>query len=167
MKKLSPQLQLFVREYCVDFQAARSARACGITKQSSSQRASEWLALPEIQDAIQKTINGQLERADWTADDIRREYQRMLEADRRGMYDENGTALLPNELNADLAACLEGFKMGRNGPEYKFTGRKSLLRDLGEMHAMFKQVIETNGTLDVALSDDERETIHKQLDSGY
>lgn len=103
------RLEVFVREYLVDFNGARAARAAGASARSARVQASEWLARPEVQQLIQAQVDARKERLVVEADEVAQRYWALATAD-------------PNELIEMRRVCCR-FCYGK-GHHYQFTARE-------------------------------------------
>ncbi len=67
---LNAKQKIFVKEYLVDKNATRAAKAAGYSKSSAQQIGAENLLKPVIRDAIARGIESQSKRLDITADKV-------------------------------------------------------------------------------------------------
>lgn len=65
---LKDKQDLFVKEYLIDKNSARAARAAGYKGTSAATRGSQFLMEPEVQEAIAKGLEAQKANAGLTAD---------------------------------------------------------------------------------------------------
>ncbi len=63
-KKLTEKQERFIREYLIDFNATRAAKAAGYKENTAYQIGHENLSKPEIQEAIQKEIEKRNKRTE-------------------------------------------------------------------------------------------------------
>lgn len=87
--RLNHKQQQFVLEYTKDFNATQAAIRAGYSEKSARSKASQLLALVNIQDALQEQIKEQQERTKVDADYILNMLKEDVEADIADLYDEN------------------------------------------------------------------------------
>lgn len=135
-------MKLFASEYVIDFDHLRAARAVGVNKEYASATGLRWLADPEVIAEIARLLKLGIEANDSapvTIERIEAEYAKIAFADRRMIVDEDGRVLMPNELNDELGACVEGFAVSKGGFEVKMASKMPALRALAERRNYFKE----------------------------
>jgi len=73
MADLTPKQIIFCKEYLVDFNATRAAKAAGYSKKTAQRMGSENLSKPLIQERIRKEIKAREYRTEITADRVLQE----------------------------------------------------------------------------------------------
>lgn len=136
-KVLQPLYELFCREYVVDFNAARAARACGKSRENSANAGHKLLQRADVMERIGELLRDRYSGTEKEAIDVQREIERIAFSDRRNVVDEDGNLLMPHELNADIGASIDGFEISSKGVKYKFSQKHNALRMLAERYDMF------------------------------
>lgn len=67
---LNERRKLFIKEYIIDFNAARAARSAGYSEKDSWREGYRLLKVPDIQEAIAKEFNKRLDKLDVDIDKI-------------------------------------------------------------------------------------------------
>lgn len=70
MADLTPKQKLFCKEYLIDFNATRAAKAAGYSKKTAQRMGSENLSKPLLQEQIQKEMTAREYRTEVTADRV-------------------------------------------------------------------------------------------------
>jgi phage terminase small subunit len=107
-KKAQEKRRLFVHEYLVDLNGAAAARRAGYAEANAKVQASNLLADPRIQQAIQAAMQERAQRTDISADRVLRELSRLAFFDARRLYDSDGAPLPLQQLDNDTAAAVVG-----------------------------------------------------------
>lgn len=137
---LSRRDKLFCDEYIIDWDGSRAARAVGVPKEQCYRSSYNWLARPDIIAEIQRLTNEALAAQQVTTEMIMQQYAKVAFADRRRIVDDNGHIKGLHELDDQLGACVEGYKVGKDGDvEIKMASKIPALRALGEATNWFKQ----------------------------
>ena len=74
MAKLTPKQILFCKEYLIDFNATRAAKAAGYKEKAAYATGAENLKKPQIQEQIQKELKAREYRTEITGDRVLQEY---------------------------------------------------------------------------------------------
>lgn len=74
MAKLTPKQKIFCKEYLIDFNATRAAKAAGYSEKTARKIGSENLTKPDIQEQIQKEVKAREYRTEISADRVLQEY---------------------------------------------------------------------------------------------
>lgn len=74
-QKLTEKQKIFCKEYIIDFNATRSAKAAGYSEKTAQVIGPENLAKPLIQEYIQSLMKSREERTDITADNVVKDIQ--------------------------------------------------------------------------------------------
>lgn len=101
----------FCREYCIDHNGMRAAKAAGYSVGRAKQWAYELLRLPEVAARVGELDSKLLTKADITAERVMLELARLAFADVRGLYDDKGQLRPVNELDDDTAASIAGIEI--------------------------------------------------------
>lgn len=116
---LTPKQQLFVNEYIIDFNAARSALAAGYSKKTAGSTGYQNLKKPEVQAAISQAIAKRNERVEIKADYV---LNRLIEIDQMDVLDilyEDGALKAISEWPRAWRTTLSGLDlnemMGQDG----------------------------------------------------
>lgn len=142
--------EMFCREYVIDWNASRAARAAGYSKAGAPQRGCELSKDPACMEFIAELAMGMHKRLTVTAEQLLDFYQRAVTVDRTGLVDEDGHHKGLHELGEDLGGLVEGYKITDKGVEVKLVSRLQAARDLGEHMSMFKKIVELRGGVAVA-----------------
>ena len=79
--ELTPQKEIFIREYMLDWNATRAAIRAGFSAKSAGQIGWKLLQQPKVSARIQELAAARVKRLDIKADDLTRMWAGMLEAD--------------------------------------------------------------------------------------
>lgn len=108
---LTPKQQAFVNEYLIDLNATQAALRAGYSEKTAGKIGGENLQKPEIQQAIQASMEARGKRLEITAERVILELARIAFADTRKLYDADGNLKPIHELDDDTAACIGGVKV--------------------------------------------------------
>jgi phage terminase small subunit len=129
MKKLSPQQQRFVEEYCLgDKTATEAALIAGYSKKRPDVAASKLLAQPHIAAAVEAKRKKLADKFEVTQERIRAELAAVAFGDLRLLYDESGELRSIHELSPEVAAQLAGVEV-----EELFAGRGEKRKQIGRV----------------------------------
>lgn len=156
--------EMFCREYVIDFNASRAARAAGYSRDTADVQGSRLLTNVECMIFLAELAQGMHKRVAMSAEQLRDRYARMIAVDRRNFEDEDGRQKRLADLDEETALLVDGVKLTDTGYEVKTVSQRALMRDYGETFGMFKQVIEQTSSVTVAVSDAEAARIGKLLD---
>jgi phage terminase small subunit len=108
--KLNERQKLFCREYVIDFNGTRAAKAAGYSEKTADRIASENLIKLDIQDEIKRLTKDKVERTEITADRVVRELAKIAfgTIDDLGKFTEEGEFILhnSNDMNESGKASL-------------------------------------------------------------
>jgi len=108
--KLNERQKLFCREYVIDFNGTRAAKAAGYSEKTADRIASEILVKLEIQNEIKRLTKERTERTEITADRVVRELAKIAfgTIDDLGKFTEEGEFILhnSNDMNESGKASL-------------------------------------------------------------
>ncbi|TAT76024.1 terminase small subunit [Rhizobium ruizarguesonis] len=97
MSDLTPKQQSFVEEYLIEMNGAKAAVRAGFSKRTAAVQASQLLAKPEIQAAIEAAKIERSERTKIDADWVLTRLAAEAQADLADLYDEHNNLLPPEE----------------------------------------------------------------------
>lgn len=80
-QELSPEQEIFVREYMIDWNATKAAIRSGLGQNRPGQRGWELLQIPAVRNRIHELAEARAKRLGIQADDLTRMWAGMLEAD--------------------------------------------------------------------------------------
>jgi len=106
--KLTPKMKMFCKEYIIDFNGSRAARATFPHNTHPRQKAFHLLTKDYIQAEIQEEVKKRENRTEITQDRVLKEYARLAFLDPQKFYDDEGNLLPVTELPKDVAAALTG-----------------------------------------------------------
>ena len=107
--KLTEKQKLFCKEYIIDFNATRAAKAAGYSEDSAKEIGYENLTKPYIQDYIAKLTQKTFDKLEITKERVLNEIARIAFADPRDLMSwdaESVTLKDSSELTDDQAACV-------------------------------------------------------------
>lgn len=107
---LRPKQALFVKEYLIDKNGSRAAKAAGYTAKQVRSCASELLTKPNIVAAVEEGLKAQLKRAELTGDMVIAEIRKLAFLDASKAFDEKGALLEPWEMPDDVRAALQSIE---------------------------------------------------------
>lgn len=159
-KKLTAKQRAFVQEYMVDLNATQAAIRAGYSVDTANVIASENLAKPYIQEALQEAMAAREQRTEITADRVLKEYARLGFFDPRNLFNPDGSPKEIQELDDDTAAVLAGLDVmeiyegtGENrqfvgySKKYKLADKKGALDSIAKHLGMFTDKSEINVTI--------------------
>lgn len=158
---LTAKQAAFVREYLVDLNATQAAIRAGYSKKTANVIASELLAKPIIQSAIQEEMKKRAERTEITADKVLKEFAKLAFFDPRKLFDDKGNPKDITELDDDTAAALAGLDVVQDfdpdtgvtsyTKKYKLASKQAALDSLGRHLGMFLDRTEVNASVAVTM----------------
>lgn len=166
-KKLTPKQKLFVKEYIVDFNATRAAKAAGYSPDTAYSIASELLKKLEIQEALQKEMDKRAKRVEVSQDFVLEQLRKIAGADIKDYveYEEDGNLRFKPYSDIDGQAVAEISVMTSSvGTKRKvklhdkMKALELLMRHLG----MYKDVVSLKKEPD-AISPEELEEIEQEM----
>lgn len=131
----------FVREYLIDGNATRAAKAAGYSEGSAGQLGYQLLQIPAIAAAITEAERLRAERTNITADRVRLELARMGLADLSDLAEWDAGAVRlrsSSELPPDLSAAVVEVSEGKEGVKIKL-GKMQALRELAKATGLTAQ----------------------------
>jgi phage terminase small subunit len=161
---LSPQQELFVRQYVLDLNATKSALRAGYNKKNARQQGSYLLSKPDIQAAIKARIERRFEKVDVQADEVLRKIRNWAFTDLSGVIEVRGGRTFISDttvLTEDQMACISEIKQTAEGIQVKLISREKMIELLGRHMGMFTDKLEHSGEVKVmhAMSDSDLEQI--------
>lgn len=111
-KKISSKRQkAFIEEFPVDLNATKAAERAGYAKNSARTHASELMAKPEIQEAIQEKLDDRSRRTEITADLVLENILNMADLDIGDAYDDNGRLLSIKDMPKHVRKSISSIKV--------------------------------------------------------
>jgi phage terminase small subunit len=111
MATLTKKQRIFVKEYLVDSNATRAARAAGYSKSSADQIGSRLLKHVKVAAELDRLTTKRCEKLEITADRVLAELARLAFVDPRKFFNADGTAKDIAELDDDTAPSLAGIEV--------------------------------------------------------
>lgn len=108
--RLSPKQRRFVLEVIACGNGAEAARRAGYSEKTARVIAKENLTKPNILAAIKKERERLDKESRMTVERLEERLARIVYADPRGLYDENGQRVPVHKINDDLAAAVESIE---------------------------------------------------------
>lgn len=152
---LTAKQQLFIKEFLVDKNAARAARACGYSAKSSKQMGTENLSKPSIRAAIDAGIALQVRSAERRALEQNVTKERWLtELARIGFTSIDDIAQIKNgklkildtdKRDPSLGHVIKKISQGKFGPTIELHSKQSALDTIGRTMGWVKDVTEVTG----------------------
>lgn len=109
--KITPKMEIFVREYLVDHNGARAARAAGYAEKTANVQAATLLANEKIQGLIQVELGKRKERLELDGDDVLRRLDTIGDVDIAKCFDEKGQFLSVHEIPEEIRKCIRSIKV--------------------------------------------------------
>lgn len=167
--KLTRKQELFVKEYIVDFNATRAAIAAGYSEDSARSIASENLAKPDLQKAIQKEIEKRKKRIEINQDFVLEQLAKIAGADIKDYleYDEDGEIRFKpyNEVDGEVIAEISNTATAHGrSKKIKLHDKMKALELLGKHFGMYKDVVVAQKQPE-KLTVDELEKIEQEMEN--
>lgn len=129
-----PKEVIFAKEYIIDLNATRAAKAAGYSPRSAHVIGHKLLKKDKVRRLIQEEMNKRCGRLEVTADHVLQELARIAFLDPRQLFDEDGDLKPISELDDDTAAALASFEIkenfkGRGKWQFDFLTKKVKLVD--------------------------------------
>jgi len=140
---LNPKHRRFAEEYVVDFHGTKAAIRAGYSKRSARIQASQLLAKPNIQEAVQFLAQRVSAKLEFTQERVLREIARGCFSDLRKLYSPRGRRLKPHELDDDTAAAVAGYEMKDGVLKVRFCSKTEALNMAGRYFKLFKEDLPT------------------------
>lgn len=143
---LNDKQRLFVTEYVKDFNATAAYKRAGYTAtgQSAVTNASRLLTNANVAEAVAKAASRVHERAEFNAEQVIRQLERMVMFDARKLFHPNGQPKAITELDDDTAAAISGLDVLE---EYRGTGAERQFVGYTKKY----KLIDRKGAVDTAL----------------
>lgn len=155
---LNDKQRRFVAEYLKDGNATQAAIRAGYSKKTAGSQGHDLLKKPEIQEAIGKKFQKIEERAEFTAEMVVRQLERMVMFDPRKLFHENGQPKAITDLDEDTAMAINGLDVHEeyrgSGSDREFVGyvkkykladRNSAVANALRMFGKFSDKVELTG----------------------
>lgn len=145
-KKLTPKQEIFVKEYIIDFNGSRAARAAGYSKNSAQEIASENLSKPIIQQAIQRELEDRKERIEVSQDFVLKQLVKIAGADIKQFieYDEDNNVIfkpydsIDGEVVSEIGTTATAYGTNK---KLKLHDKMKALELLGRHLGMYKDIL--------------------------
>jgi phage terminase small subunit len=162
--KLTPQQELFVRQYVLDLNATKAAMRAGYSKKTARVQGSALLIRPAIQAAVKARMDRRMEKVDVKTDEILALMRKFAFTDLSGVIEIRGGKTYISDtavLTEDQMACISEIKQTADGVQVKLISREKMIELLGRHMGMFTDKLEHSGSLKVAhtMTDEELERI--------
>ena len=142
MAKLTAKQEKFVQEYLVDLNATQAAIRAGYKAKNAYQTGAENLRKPQIAEALQEARKKQETRTQITADRVLQALADIAFAD-PGEYQtvEGGELTLTDteRIPAGKRRALQGYRIGKGGPEAVLADKLRALELLGKHLGIFEK----------------------------
>lgn len=145
---LSPQQELFVRQYVLDLNATKAALRSGYNKKNARQHGSYLLSKSDIQAAIKARLERRYEKIDIKTDDVLRLMRKFAFTDLSGVFEVRGGKCYVTDtanLSEDQMACISEIKQTADGVQVKLISREKMIELLGRHMGMFLDKLEHSG----------------------
>ena len=145
---ISDRQRIFVKEYCVDFNITRAARAAGYAKSSASNTGTSLLRKKEIQIAIRDELQQRLDRIEISQDMVITELAKIAFSDMKffARWNNNRVELLDSsELPEGTTACISEISETTRGLRIKLHDKRAALELLGRHLGLFTDKLEISG----------------------
>jgi phage terminase small subunit len=109
-ERFTPQKQLFVAEFLVDFNATQAAIRAGYSPHSARPQGSALMASPMIRAEIAKRMIPKMEKLDISVDRILAEYARIAFCDIGEAYDDDGNLMPIRDMSEDMRRAIVGME---------------------------------------------------------
>ncbi|MEI7673205.1 MAG: terminase small subunit [Deltaproteobacteria bacterium] len=161
---LTPQQELFVRQYVLDLNATKAALRAGYAKKYARQQGSYLLSKIDIQAAIKARLERRYEKVDIKTDDVLRLMRKFAFTDLSGVFEVRGGRCYITDtahLSEDQMACISEIKQTAEGIQVKLISREKMVELLGRHMGMFMDKLEHSGGLKVThtMTDEELERV--------
>jgi phage terminase small subunit len=103
---LTAKREVFIREYLVDFNGARAARAAGYSVRKADERARELLRMPVVRERIDAARKELDERLIMRREEVLRRLTSIGRSDLRKLYRDDGTVKPINEIDDETAMSI-------------------------------------------------------------
>lgn len=164
---LTDKQRRFVDEYLIDLNATQAAIRAGYSVKRANAMGYENLTKPDIAAAIQSQMAARESRTEITQDRVLQEYAKLAFLDPRRFYDERGSLIPVQLLDADVAAALVGVDVTETydkdsnsaitTKKVKFVDKKGALDSVARHLGMFNDKLAMTAEV-VTMTDEQRRT---------
>jgi phage terminase small subunit len=105
-KELTSKQKKFVEEYLLDFNATQAAIRAGYSEKTARQQGQRLLTKVDVQKSLQKRGNELSKKVGIDHERILTEEKHIAFSDIRGIFDEDGTIIKPNELPEEVSRSI-------------------------------------------------------------
>lgn len=152
--KLTAKQELFCKEYIIDLNATRAARAAGYSEKTAKEIGFENLTKLHIQEYIQELMKDREERIKITGDMVIQELAKIALIQESDFYNSDGSVKMPHELTDDQRSALKSYsvksiKIGKDEyedvPVFVAHDKMKGLELLGKHFGLFTDKVEHSG----------------------
>jgi phage terminase small subunit len=161
---LTPQQELFVRQYVLDLNATKAALRAGYNKKNARQHGSYLLSKSDVKAAINARLERRYEKIDIKTDDVLRLMRKFAFTDLSGVFEVRGGRCYITDtahLSEDQMACISEIRQTAEGIQVKLINREKMIELLGRHMGMFLDKLEHSGGVKVthSMTDEELERV--------
>lgn len=109
--KLSDKQEMFCKEYVIDLNAARAARASGYSKKTASRTGVENLSKPRIQKRIAQLQKPTIDRLGITKERVLKEIAKLAFSNIKPLLDDKGNIKKISDMTDDEAAAISSLEI--------------------------------------------------------
>ena len=113
MVNLNPKQIAFCEQYVIDLNATQAAIRAGYSAKTANVKASQLLAIVNIQEYIKELRDKASKRNEISLDRVVQELTKLALFDVRKIYDDNGDLIQPHKLSDEAASVVSSFKSRR------------------------------------------------------
>ena len=145
-EELTDKQRQFVDEYIIDFNATQAAIRAGYSEKTAKTTAAQNLSKRNIQEALQKAIQGRSDRTQIRQDDVIKEWAKIAFYDPRDFFDENKKLKDITELDESSAAAIAGMDVTqrcvgtKDDPEWETITKIKLVDKKGALDSVAKHL---------------------------
>ena len=164
---ISQKQMRFAREYVIDLDGARAAKAAGYSARNAEQRAAMLLTSPEVAQYIEKNIGGAEPSGKRVLKELARiafssaaDYTRIVtRTDEKGKSYQKIEYIDTDDLSEDARAAIVSIKETKEGVRIELADKFRALELLGKHYGLFSDKAET--TMQLNISRDDRELLER------
>lgn len=107
-----PNYDIFCREFAIDFNAARAARAAGYSEKAAKQQGHTLLTNTDLQTKIKEILQARIEKVEIRGEEVLRRLNDIGDFDPADCYDpENNTLKNIHEIPAHIRKCIKSIRV--------------------------------------------------------
>lgn len=159
INKSKDRFEIFAREYVIDLNASRAARAAGYAPDSAEVTGSQLLSNPKVRVKIDTLLAQRASKLEVKAEQVVDGLRKLAFFDYRKFFNPDGSLIPINELDEEAGSAIEGFEVeeayqhfgkGQAKPvgtikKYKIASRGQNLERLGRHLKLFTDKVEVSG----------------------